>query len=890
MAVSASQIISGLMARGVPRIAAIGLAGNYQIESGLDTGINEINPVVPGSRGGFGLAQWTGPRRKQYEAFAGSKGKPLDDLDTQLDFTVWELANTEKKAAESIFAAKTVEEAAERVSDKFLRPGIPHKAKRIAAASAISGGGGSDDLFGYDTLTGASGGDTLGDDRQRRALELLGIAPASDTQAAPPADDRQNRIRELLGIQGEQPSVADAYSAPLDDVAGTGALAPRAYDPTQEIVQPEKPFFDITQGAIKEPLEMLGATGRSVMGTGPSVSAGMLPEGIPEGARQGVGRVLDVGLGPLAALGLGASAAAGAVGDVAESIGVPNPAGLTRDILAMPDAFAGTLGGGLARGTPDVGRPSAPVAPAAQVAPRVEPRLTASRPATELATDTGVKQDELRSLVVKASRNNKAARAEIAAMAKVDLEAAAAAERLGIDVEADVFADNEAVRQVVGMVRATKGSDAAIEWRERFAGAQQRASEILSDEGGTVDLSVQSEGVRTALKSSIDDLRNQATPIYTKVEESIPVGSRMQPTETVKEFNRIVTELGGIEALSPSEQKIFKLLGSNEGITYARLNRERAQMARAAFENAGPYADADRRTATALYNAMKEDRRNFVAAMAGDDTAKQLDNADSLWSSAKDLEDSLVKGFGREANGSIASKISSALTTGSKGDIKGLQNVLSIVPDDLRKEAILTGIAHLSGGLGGQGGFSFPRYSKLYRGLRNNSEVYSKISKELGPQTSTILRDLYEVSVRIDRAESNIDKTGRANQAMIAEGLVAKMLNGPSGQVARTGVGGAVGAAVSGGNPIVAGMMAAGAGSTKVGRNRVNVASDLFRSEAFKKAAVEAATQPQVSEKTVKRLQNSPAYKRWAKSFRIEDPDAWILGALTAQEGSENGN
>ncbi len=43
---------------------------NFKDESGLDPGINEANPIVPGSRGGYGLYQLTGPRRKAYEAFA----------------------------------------------------------------------------------------------------------------------------------------------------------------------------------------------------------------------------------------------------------------------------------------------------------------------------------------------------------------------------------------------------------------------------------------------------------------------------------------------------------------------------------------------------------------------------------------------------------------------------------------------------------------------------------------------------------------------------------------------------------------------------------------------------------------------------------------------------
>lgn len=70
MAVDPQVIIKGLVDRGVPLTAAIGMTANLSVESGYDPGVNEIAPLVEGSRGGFGLAQWTGPRRRQFGDFA----------------------------------------------------------------------------------------------------------------------------------------------------------------------------------------------------------------------------------------------------------------------------------------------------------------------------------------------------------------------------------------------------------------------------------------------------------------------------------------------------------------------------------------------------------------------------------------------------------------------------------------------------------------------------------------------------------------------------------------------------------------------------------------------------------------------------------------------------
>lgn len=125
------DIVTGLMARGIPEHIAVGMATRMRAESGLNPGINEIKPVVPGSRGGYGLNQWTGPRRVAYEKFADARGAKYDDLETQLDFTKWELENTENAAWNALQGTKTPDEAALVYMNKFLRPGILHSDMRM---------------------------------------------------------------------------------------------------------------------------------------------------------------------------------------------------------------------------------------------------------------------------------------------------------------------------------------------------------------------------------------------------------------------------------------------------------------------------------------------------------------------------------------------------------------------------------------------------------------------------------------------------------------------------------------------------------------------------------------------------------------------------------------
>lgn len=130
---NADAIRAGLIERGLPAHVADGFMMNFRDESGLNPGINEKSPVVPGSRGGYGLAQWTGPRRVALEAYAAERGVPVSDTNLQLDFLKSELDGAEANAAKSIMATSNPGEAAAAIARDFLRPAPEHLERRVAA-------------------------------------------------------------------------------------------------------------------------------------------------------------------------------------------------------------------------------------------------------------------------------------------------------------------------------------------------------------------------------------------------------------------------------------------------------------------------------------------------------------------------------------------------------------------------------------------------------------------------------------------------------------------------------------------------------------------------------------------------------------------------------------
>ena len=127
-----AEIRAGLIERGMAPHIADGFVMNFKDESGLDPGINEAAPIVPGSRGGFGLAQWTGPRRVALEKFAAERGAAPSDANVQMDFLMTELQGPESRAASSIFAAPDAGSAAAAIATDFLRPAPEHLSRRVA--------------------------------------------------------------------------------------------------------------------------------------------------------------------------------------------------------------------------------------------------------------------------------------------------------------------------------------------------------------------------------------------------------------------------------------------------------------------------------------------------------------------------------------------------------------------------------------------------------------------------------------------------------------------------------------------------------------------------------------------------------------------------------------
>jgi len=110
---------------------AAAVFGNAGHESRGLTDDQEDRPTVPGSRGGRNWLQWTGVRRRQFEAFAEEQMLDPDSDEAAYQFMVHELRTTEKRSLAALKQAKTLETKTKAFMNANLRPGVEHLAGRV---------------------------------------------------------------------------------------------------------------------------------------------------------------------------------------------------------------------------------------------------------------------------------------------------------------------------------------------------------------------------------------------------------------------------------------------------------------------------------------------------------------------------------------------------------------------------------------------------------------------------------------------------------------------------------------------------------------------------------------------------------------------------------------
>lgn len=557
--------------------------------------------------------------------------------------------------------------------------------------------------------------------------------------------------------------------------------------------------------------------------------------------------------------GVAKGLASGVYGAVKAGLTAPGRA-LRGEVVTNDDVFA-------ASGLITPGLRPVPVKGSVAKAARA-PKTIAAIPETAIATDAAI--GETLGLAAKAAKAPGGAAAQnLAAKAMPDKEAMAAAERLGFDLPADVYATNPLIRRAAGGARGIVGSEAEGHWISTISKAVDKADEVMATIAKS-DISAISDSVLSQLQARQGALKSQAARLYSQVEKVVPRAVKTNPTRAIDLLETRAAELGGVQKLAPGERALLGALKKEP--TYEWVKTQKGKIGQTAFGAPDQFPNFDKSFLRRLAGAMSEDLLATAEKVGGKEVRDALRLANFSAAQQKGIEKRILDAFGKDGFGSIATRLSSAIRMGAKGDVSGLNKILNILPEDAQADALASAIASLSKGKTAQGGFGFAEFAKLWGGVKSNSKIASTMKEKLGPAATAMLDDLARVSRVVTDARGNVSTTGKANQwlDMVPRGVIESIAQSNAAQkgIKRAFVGG--GAMLG---PV--GAMAGDALSEAIsfgGKKALEDAGALFRSPEFLSAMKKA------SDLTPEAIAQNPALKRWAATQKIGDLKEWISG------------
>jgi hypothetical protein len=527
-----------------------------------------------------------------------------------------------------------------------------------------------------------------------------------------------------------------------------------------------------------------------------------------------------------------------------------------KSAMQPPAAMQAEMGGALPR-PPQ----SAPVAPTEVAAP-----LNAAERVRAGIMD----EAELGELLRKASSNeigSTKAKEELATLIGEDPRLKETFGRLGIEPTIDWLSDNQQVRAAIGLTRSKVGSAAESEYLQTLRGATEKVDALMASIDGSKDISSVSENVKRKMVSTMQSLKRDANEIYNQVNQKVPQTTKVELSNTKSHLDQVKANLGGKEtSLHKEERRLASIISAGD-ISYGTLKREKDLVFKALQKQESPYGSMVESDLKQLYSALSKDQIENVSRVAGAEEGVKLRGANFLWAKNRAMGERITSIFGKDESRSVAALMQSAIKTGAKGDITALNKLLKTIPQEdaaLRKSVVATAINDLSLSKTGNnaGNFNFQKFADAWDGIRRNSEVLRVVSREIGPEATSMLQDLYAASKVVAESQTNVKHTGKANQilsdALNAEGFFTKALSTTAGK-ATTAVGGA----------LLGGPIGAGAGVaiqnliSKGSKEGVKRAGDLLSDPAFKALIREMAQTGKVSVRARNRLNISKAYNRF---------------------------
>jgi hypothetical protein len=510
-------------------------------------------------------------------------------------------------------------------------------------------------------------------------------------------------------------------------------------------------------------------------------------------------------------------------------------------------------------------------------------------------------QEDIGTLAKSATESDKG-KIAFAKMAQQNPAAKAAQKRLKMqNLPSDVFSDSDQFVASAAATRLDSTSKAASVWTNQLKENAQIADEHLEALGATFSgkdgpaVSVTSTRVMSRMKDDLKELKDGASEVFEKVESEI--GSKtpvVLPSVSDVIDNDIV---GAVDEslLSPETKNLIKL-AEKSSIPYETLLVIKEKFRNRLSGKGDDFAGVSLKNIRKLDKALKEDQIFNVSEYMGKETGEALKEANINYAKAADLDGKIINLFGTSKEGSIGGKMITAIKDAGNNDT-ALNKLLSVIPEDLHGDVIMTAMAEASRSRQAQsatkGLFGASEFSDLYGKLRKNPVFMQKLESSVGKEGVKNLDALFNISKRITRnrvfARGNGKDLAPMLKKMTAENFVSEVMKSPMGKAITTmGASKApiVGRTIAEGQEQIGNLLSTGGGKAT---ERIN---QLFNDPAME-AFIDKAATDSVTEKDIKRLVFSKGFREFYKSatdaskFNPVKAQKWITNALQATTNKE---
>jgi hypothetical protein len=547
------------------------------------------------------------------------------------------------------------------------------------------------------------------------------------------------------------------------------------------------------------------------------------------------------------------------------------------------------------------------------------------------AVDPAIKPEDLQAIIEKASSNSWNApkyQRQLAELARINPDALDVATKMGLEVPKDTFSDNPQVRELVGAGRSIVGSEESAKWREAYSKTLKTVDNALEEVGATPELSTVSQKTFDTLDAARSAAKAEAKANYDYVDSQIAPGTilnkpikketlseaetqaqqlnrqiaaatgRPFPEATTAEFEGVglpnlrsalearLENAGSIKDLHPQEQKLLNKL-NRQTTTYQDLIGIKGDLRRTLKGKLTDFSTLDEKIVEDLYSAAAKDQLHVAEQIGGQEAVDRLSAANLAWSKKRELDKTLVNSFGKQYEKDIAGLLRGTVTQGKQGSVGSLNKLLSVVPEQLQGEAVLSAISNASRSLEKdyKGQFDFAKFHDIWTRLKAEPEVFKKLSSAIKPDAMNVLNGLSTVSKYITTARTmNELATGKANQ-------ILKTMRATTWLGHLTGSVGQSLTAITGGSmfgPFGYGLGLALPKIISTSQNRIAAMGKLFNSPEFQKLTTEIASKSVPNQSTVNAFAKSGAFSKFAQIMRLPSSPAsrvrWVKQAMMSQE------